>query len=175
MPPYSFTGAGTTIAAAQLGANSKMYYVPFANIGADNDAAIAHASLAQLTLSSKHVADPGARSATVEGLQLTGGMDVEVAGIPEPKLSFHVKALVATSNEATELNMLRVAWLTKAPIWLASLTNAEDVPGAYGLMGLWVLTATEKKDTNNEVIGYDVEAKPALTATHLPEPYQVPA
>lgn len=170
----SFTGSAEPITATLLGGKSKMYLVPTANIGANNAAAVVHASMAEVMLSSKHMCDPGPTAVTVPGLQATGGMDFSVSGIPEPKIGFTLSAIPKTAELAAELNTFREAWINGTPLWLLLLNAAKTVPGAFGMMGSWLLTAKEKRDENNQLISYEFEGTPSSTWTHLPQAYEVP-
>ena len=169
-----FTGNPVVIAATQLGANSRMYIVPNANIGANNAAAVGHASLAEVMLSSEHAVDFGIQLIKIEGIQATQGRPFVVGGIDDPKLNFKLKAIPNTEDLAEELNTFREAYINKTPLWLMSLTNAENSPGAFGIMGSWLITMKENKGKNNELIDYDVEAMPSPIVSHYPAAYQVP-
>lgn len=168
-----FTGNSVVITATQLGAGSKMYIVPNANIGANNAAAVVHASLAEVGLSTEHMVDFGVKLVEVDGIQATGGKPFSVGGLDNPKLSFKMKAIPNTTALAAELNTFREAHLNKTPLWLMSLTGAEDEPGSFGMYGSWLITMKENKGKNNELIDYDVEAVPSAVFTHYPAAYQV--
>lgn len=169
----SFTGSSAVILPALLGGKSKLYLCPDANIGANNAAARVHASVVEVALSSKHMADPGATLVEVNGIQASGGVDFNVAGLPKPRIAFTLSAIPNTADLAEELNTFREAWINGTPLWLMALNNTKATPGAFGVMGSFLLTAKENRNENNQLISYEFEGGPSPVFTHLPEAYEV--
>lgn len=171
MPYEALSVDNTAIAAAQTGALSKLYHCASGSIGSDNATALGAAT--EVLLSSKRNFDLGASMVALPGLQATKGITTHVSGNPEPSLSFSLTAHTPTTALATELNLFKQADALGTTLWLACLTGEKTVAGVYGLMGEWMIKLKPNLSGDNEIISYDVEAKPAFTVTHLPQPIQI--
>lgn len=166
---------GTVIATPQVGANSRLYRCPAADIGEANATALAHANCVVCANTSEHMVDPGIEWAEVSR-DLMGGQMEQLAAPNQPKISFKLTELRNTAGNAAEVDAILTAALTGAPIWLASLSGLKTTPGAMGLMGLCLLKVTRKSETKQAFV-WEIEGAQAVVqfVGHKIQWHQVPA